>query len=66
MRYVFIAAEKALYPVRLLCTLLEVSPSGYYAWDHRPAAPKTSADAQLVVQIRAALVLGAAGRWSHA
>jgi putative transposase len=58
VRYVFIAAEKALYPVTLLCTVLEVSPSGYYAWGHRPAAPKATADAQLVVKIRAALVRG--------
>ena len=58
MKLVFIAAEKALYPVRLLCSLLEVSRSGYYAWVDRPAAPKTIADAQLVVEIRAALVRG--------
>ena len=58
MKFVFIAAEKALYPVRLLCSLLEVSRSGYYAWVDRPAAPKTMADAQLVVEIRAALVRG--------
>jgi putative transposase len=58
MRFVFIAAEKALYPVRLLCELLEVSRSGFYAWVDRPAPPKTTADAQLVVEIRAALVRG--------
>ena len=58
MRFVFIAAEKALYPVRLLCDLLEVSRSGFYAWVDRPAPPKTTADARLVVEIRAALVRG--------
>ena len=58
MRFVFIAAEKALYPVRLLCELLEVSRSGFYAWVDRPAPPKTTADARLVVEIRAALVRG--------
>ena len=58
MRFVFIAAEKALYPVRLLCELLEVSRSGFYAWVDRPDPPKTTADAQLVVEIRAALVRG--------
>src|SRR5258708_13332925 len=44
--------------VRLLCTLLELSPSGYYAWGRRPAPPKATADAQLVVEIRAALTRG--------
>ena len=58
MKFVFIAAEKALYPVRLLCEVLEVSRSGFYAWVDRPASPKTSADARLVVEIRAALVRG--------
>ena len=58
MRFVFIAAEKALYPVRLLCSLLEVSRSGYYAWVDRPVGPKTVADALLVVEIRAALARG--------
>jgi transposase InsO family protein len=58
MRFVFIAAEKALYPVRLLCELLEVSRSGFYAWVDRPAPPKSTADARLVVEIRAALVRG--------
>jgi putative transposase len=58
VRFVFIAAEKATYPVRLLCQLLEVSRSGYYAWVDRPAAPKTFSDAQLVVEIKAAMVRG--------
>jgi transposase InsO family protein len=55
---VFIAAEKALYPVRLLCEVLDVTRSGYYAWIDRPSSPKKIADAQLVVEIKAALVRG--------
>ncbi len=58
MKFVFITAEKALYPVRLLCAVLEVSRSGYYASLGRPAAPKKSADARLVLEIRAALARG--------
>ena len=61
MKFVFIAAEKAKYPVRLLCELLEVSRSGYYAWIDRPAAPKAVSDAQLVVYPAAPLAKGLAG-----
>jgi putative transposase len=58
VRFVFIAAEKALYPIRLLCEVLDVTRSGYYAWLERPASPKTIADAQLLVEIKAALTRG--------
>ena len=58
MKFVFITAEKAHYPIRMLCELLEVSRSGYYAWLDRPAAPKAVSDAQLVVEIKAAMRRG--------
>ena len=32
MRYEFIRAKKASFPVRWMCRLLDVSRSGYYAW----------------------------------
>jgi putative transposase len=58
VRFVFIAAEKALYPVRLLCEVLEVARSGYYAWVDRAVSPKKIADARLLLEIKAALVRG--------
>ena len=58
MKFVFISAKKAQYPVRLLCELLDVSRSGYYAWIDRPAAPKMTSDARLVIEIKAAMVRG--------
>jgi putative transposase len=58
VRFVFIAAEKALYPIRLLCEVLDVTRSGYYAWIDRPASSKKMADAQLLLEIKAALVRG--------
>jgi putative transposase len=58
VKFVFITAKKAQYPVRLLCELLDVSRSGYYAWVDRPPAPKTISDAQLVLEIKAAIKLG--------
>jgi transposase InsO family protein len=55
---VFIAAKKAQYPVRLLCELLEVSRSGFYAWVDRATPRKKLADARLVLEIKAAMARG--------
>jgi putative transposase len=47
----FIAAEKATYPVSLLCRLLGVSRSGFHAWERRPPSQRSLADARLSVRI---------------
>ena len=47
-------AEKASYPVEVLCEVLEVSRSGYYAWRKRSPSAHDKADAQLAVEIAAA------------
>ena len=52
MRYRFITAEKALYPVTLLCRLLQVSRSGYYAWCRRKESRRAAANRVLLAQIR--------------
>ena len=52
MRFVFIRAEKASYPVTVLCRVLEVTRSGYYAFEKRLPSERARADAQLVVKIR--------------
>lgn len=54
MRFVFIHAERALYPVVVLCRVLEVSRSGYYVWIDRAESARATADAQLAVKIKAA------------
>ena len=46
-------AHQADYSVRRMCRLLGVSPSGYYAWLHRPEAERSRADARLSQRIRA-------------
>ncbi len=58
MRFAFIEAEKAQYPIVVLCEVLSVTRSGFYAWLARPAAPKKLADAKLVVEIKAAMKRG--------
>lgn len=52
MRYRFIDAEKALYPIRLLCNVLEVARSGYYAWRGRPPSARAKANDRLLEEIR--------------
>jgi transposase InsO family protein len=53
MRFRFIDAEKADYPIRLLCRCLAVSRSGYYAWQERPVSARAKQDARLKVEIAA-------------
>ena len=48
----FIAAEKANHPVELMCRLLGVSRSGYYAWNTRPPSRRATEDAALLERIR--------------
>lgn len=61
MRFAFIDAEKARWPVEVQCEVLDVSRSGYYAWKGRPEAPRTLEDATLVVEIRTAYKAGRRG-----
>lgn len=53
MRFAFIGAERAAFPVRLLCRTLQVSRAGFYAWRTRPPAPRTRADERLGLEIAA-------------
>jgi putative transposase len=53
VKFALIAAEKACYPVRVLCRTLEVSRAGFYAWHTRPPAPRTQQDQRLGVEIQA-------------
>jgi putative transposase len=48
----FIDAEKAYYPVTMLCRMLGVSKSGYYAWRSRPPSNRSCEDAVLTEKIR--------------
>jgi len=52
MKYHFIVQHQQEYPVALMCQVLEVSVSGYYAWKQRPVSARQRADEQLSVRIR--------------
>lgn len=54
MRYACIARHVDEFDVRLMCPLLEVSPSGYYAWRKRPPSERAIADERLLLNIRIA------------
>lgn len=58
MKFAFIDAEKAVWPVEVQCDVFGVSRSGYYAWKTRPDAPRVKEDAELVVEIKAASKAG--------
>jgi transposase InsO family protein len=53
MRYRFIDVEKVSYPIRLMCRVLRVSPSGYYAWHVRKPSRRATENQSLLVSIRA-------------
>jgi putative transposase len=48
----FIAAEKANHPIDLMCRVLEISRSGFYAWATRAPSDRALSDAWLTEQIR--------------
>ena len=54
MRFEFVHAEKANFPIALMCRLLEVSRSGYYASRCRPISARGKDTARLEVAVAVA------------
>ena len=50
--YRFITAEKAHYPITMLCRVVGVARAGYYAWSKRGVSPRGQRDAELATEIR--------------
>ena len=53
MRFKFIHAERANYPVRVMCRVLRVSTSGYYAQMKRAPSKRQCEDGKLKLRIQA-------------
>ena len=51
MKFEFIDAQKAYFPIEFLCIQLGVSRSGYYAWKERPESKREQADRELAEQV---------------
>jgi putative transposase len=54
--YEFIRAHRGTFSVQALCRVLDVAPSGYYAWLQRPLSRRAQEDARLLRLIRASFV----------
>jgi len=54
VKYACMARHVDEYDVRLMSEVLEVSPSGYYAWRKRPPSERAIADERLLLNIRIA------------
>ena len=53
MKFAWIQAEKATYPLTKLCRWLDVTRSGFYAWRARPESTHAREDRRLTVLVRA-------------
>ena len=51
MRFEFIREHAATWPIRLMCRVLQVSASGYYAWRVRPDSARRVANRHLLGDI---------------
>lgn len=52
MKYQFIEQYKQEFPIVVMCRVLDVSESGFYAWRKRPVCQHQREDAQLTEEIR--------------
>ena len=52
MRYAFIKEHEPQYPVRRMCHVMAVHPSGYYAWRKEPVSAKQKDNQRLTGLIK--------------
>jgi putative transposase len=54
VKFAFVAAQLVAFPVAVICRVLSVSTSGYYAWTERGASERSRRDLDLGAKVRAA------------
>jgi len=52
MKYAFIHEHRPQFSLSVLCRMLQVTCSGYYAWQQRPRSKRRQQDEQVLVHIR--------------
>jgi putative transposase len=52
VRYAFIQANTQAHRVTRLCRVLQVSRSGFYAWQRRPASARAQRNRALIDRMR--------------
>ena len=56
MKFGFVAKHRGVWPVMLICEVLDVSRSGFYAWLNRPRSQRSQDEAIIVQQVRQSFV----------
>jgi len=52
VKYAYIHQHRYCFPVAIVCRVLQVSRSGYYAWHHRPESVRAKANRLLLTHIQ--------------
>lgn len=52
MKFGFVDEHRKVWPVRVMCAVLGLSASGYYAWRTRSKSPRSAANRALMDDIR--------------
>jgi len=56
VRYGFVARHRSVWPVRTMCRLLDVSPSGFYDWYNRAPSRRGQDNERLTARIRSSFI----------
>jgi hypothetical protein len=62
VKFQFIQHHREYFPVRLMCRVLDASPSGFYDWLRRPESPRAVENRALVEKIQA---VHSESRWTY-